>query len=191
MRELNIPFLRTRESRILFLLFILTLSIRLAFISQKNLWFYEIYSWHLSRQSFLSIIFTTWSDIHPPLFYFMLKGWIWVLGDSVTALRILPVLCCSLSIFFIYPISRRILNVQNTFLVIILYALSPLNLFYSQEVRMAAVNLFFNLGSSYYLIKIIETSRSNSQNEVQNNILLKYRRYYILFAVLSLYTHYF
>ena len=145
---------------ILFIIFSFTLALRLAFITQKNLWFDEIYSWHLSQQSFVSIIFTTWSDIHPPLFYFILKFWIWIFGDSPLSLRILPALCSSLSVFFIYPVARKVLSEQNSTIVLILFALSPLNLFYSQEVRMASVNLFFNLASTYYFIKMLESKRN-------------------------------
>lgn len=170
-----------REYILLALLFVFTLAIRLVLITQKNLWFDEIYSWHLSRQPFISIIFTTWSDIHPPLFYFILKGWIWIFGESVISLRILPVLCSSLSIILIYPVSRKILNEQNSLIVLILYSLSPLNLFYSQEVRMASVNLFFNLASSYYFFRMMTPSTAWKKIEFL----------YILFTILSLYTHYF
>ena len=180
MRDVFTSFLKKRESRPIILIFVFTLAIRLVLITQKNLWFDEIYSWHLSRQSFISIIFTTWSDIHPPLFYFMLKVWVWIFGQSVISLRILPVLCSSISIFFIYPVSRKILSEQNSLIVLILFALSPLNLFYSQEVRMAAVNLLFNVASTYYFIKLVD-SRVNTKG----------RGLYIVFTVLSIYTHYF
>lgn len=168
------------DFKLIVLIFVFALALRLILITQKNLWFDEIYSWHLSQQPFLSIIFTTWSDIHPPLFYFLLKIWIWIFGQSVISLRILPVLCSSISIFFIYPVARKILSEQNSLIVLILFALSPLNLFYSQEVRMAAVNLLFNLASVYYFINLVDSRDST-----------KGGRLYTIFTILALYTHYF
>ena len=54
----------------------------MAFITQKNLWFDEVFSWHLSLDSFYEIIVRTSNDIHPPLFYFTLKIWNFVFGDA-------------------------------------------------------------------------------------------------------------
>ncbi len=174
------------EKILLLVLFIFCLVFRLAFISQKNLWFDEVFSWHLSMGSFYDIIVRTSNDIHPPLYYFTLKIWNLIIGDSVASMRILSALFASASIFFIYPVSRRFMHPIQAFLVIILYSISPLNLYYSQEVRMAAMNLFLNIGSVYFLLKLCDT-----KHDYYRIFRDKYSAMYLLFTTAAIYTHYF
>lgn len=178
------------EKFVLSLFFLLCLIIRLAFISQKNLWFDEIFSWHLTLGSFYEIIVRTSNDIHPPLYYFILKIWNAILGDSIFSMRLLSAIFTSSAIFFIYPISKRILNIQMSFLVLLLYVISPLNIYYSQEVRMAAMNLFFNAGSAYFLLKLSD-SFAMTKSGLKDVFRNKTSYLYILFTACAIYTHYF
>lgn len=95
-------------------------------------------------------------------------------------MRLLSVLLSVLSIYFIYKLGRIIFK-KNLYLilVILLYAFSPLNIYYSQEVRMQNLNLFLCLGGVYYFFNFI-------RNPYYLNGLL-----YIVCTILSLYTHYF
>jgi uncharacterized membrane protein len=147
------------ERIFLFTIFAVCLAIRIAFINQKNLWFDEVFSWHLTLGSFYEIVVRTSADIHPPLYYFLLKIWSFVFGDSVISLRLLSALFMSLAVFFIYPVSRRVLSSENSFFVLLLYCVSPLNVYYAQEVRMAAMNLFLNAGSVYFLLRLTDNCK--------------------------------
>jgi len=158
----------------------------MAFITQKNLWFDEVFSWHLSLDSFYEIIVRTSNDIHPPLFYFTLKIWNFVFGDSVAAMRLLSALFTSSSVFFLYSISKRYLEPSKAMLVILLYSVSPLNLYYGQEVRMAAMNLFLNLGSVYFLLKLMD-----KPHDYHRIFKEKYAIPFVLFTTAAIYTHYF
>ncbi len=174
------------EKILLSIAFIFCLAIRLAYIDQKNLWFDEVFSWHLSMDSFYTIIVRTANDIHPPLYYFVLKIWNFLAGDSVFSMRLLSALFTSCSVFFIYPVSRKIMEPQQAFFVILLYAVSPLNLYYSQEVRMSAMNLFLNIGSVYFLLKL-----TDSRHDYHRIFKDKYSVWYIIFSTAAVYTHYF
>jgi len=174
------------EKILVFLVFIVCLALRLAFITQKNLWFDEVFSWHLSFDSFYEIIVRTSNDIHPPLFYFTLKIWNFVFGDSVAAMRLLSALFTSSSVFFLYSICKRYLKPSKAMLVILLYSVSPLNLYYGQEVRMAAMNLFLNLGSVYFLLKLMD-----KPHDYHRIFKEKYAVPFVLFSVAAIYTHYF
>jgi uncharacterized membrane protein len=178
------------ERILLFSIFIICLAVRLAFITQKNLWFDEVFSWHLSLDGFYTIIARTSADIHPPLYYFILKIWSFIFGDSVFSIRLLSALFTSSSIFFIYPVCKRMMSPLNAFIVLILYAVSPLNLYYSQEARMSAMNLFLNIGSAYYLLLLVDSLKQNSDTW---KMYLKNRNFhlYALFTAAALYTHYF
>jgi uncharacterized membrane protein len=177
---------KDREKLLLAIFFLFCLSLRLAFITQKNLWFDEIFSWHLSTGSFLDITWGTSADIHPPLYYYLLKVWMIPFGDTVFSLRLLSALLTSLSVFFIYPIARKVLEVREGFIVLILYSLSPLNLYYSQEVRMASLNLFLNVSALYYFFKTLEFKGRFTHFFKNPNVWA-----YTILTTLSLYTHYF
>src|SRR5580765_10036 len=67
----------------------------------------ESFSWRLTQYSTLSLINRTSADVHPPLYYLVLKVWIAVVGDSVLAVR-------GLSVFFgVLAVSMCFLNVQE------------------------------------------------------------------------------
>lgn len=158
----------------------ITLVVRIYNIEQKNVWFDEVYSWKLSQESFTQIVALSSGDIHPPLYYIILKIWMMVFGDSVFAIRFLSVTLSMLSLIFIYKICNLIFKDSlQTFLVIFLYAVSPLNIYYSQEARMLNLNLLLCLGSIYYFIQLI------------NNYGKKNSFFYVIFSFLALYTHYF
>lgn len=175
-----------KEKILLFSLFIFCIAIRLAFIAQKNLWFDEVFSWHLSLASFYDIIVRTANDIHPPLYYFTLKIWNFLFYDSVASMRLLSALFTSGAIFFLYPVCRRFMDPFQSLLVILLYSLSPLNLYYSQEVRMSAMNLFLNLGSIYFLLKLTDNIPTSGKF-YKDRIAI----FYIIFTAAAIYTHYF
>ena len=165
---------------------IIFIALRIAFITQKNLWFDEIFSWHIIQGSFYEIISKTTADIHPPLYYFALKIWDGIFGDSVFSMRFLSTIFSVLSIFFIYPISKRVLTPAFTIILLLFFAINPLNIFYSQEVRMSAMNLFLNAGSVFFLLRLIDRKYVWLPDFRQNDYYL-----YVLFRTAALYTHYF
>lgn len=167
-------------------IFILFVALRLAFITQKNLWFDEVFSWHIIQGSFYDIIARTSADIHPPLYYFILKIWNTVFGDSVFSMRLLSTVFSAISLFFIYPTAKKVLNPSFKIIFLLLFALNPLNIFYSQEVRMSAMNLFLNAGSVYFLLRLIGRNYIWLPDFRQNDYYL-----YVLFRAAALYTHYF
>jgi uncharacterized membrane protein len=159
---------------------LLALALRLLNIAQKNMWFDEVYSWHLSQKTIKEIFIGSAGDIHPPLFYILLKYWTYLFSDTVFSMRLLSVLLGMFSLIFIYKIARRVLKSDYEILfVFILYALSPLNIYYSQEVRMLNLNLFLCLGSVYYFLKYMD------KQTYKNGLP------YLAFSMLAAYTHYF
>jgi mannosyltransferase len=180
------------EKILVIISFALCISLRLLEITQKNLWFDEVFSWHISLSSFYEIIVRTSNDIHPPLYYFVLKIWMILFGDSVFAIRLLSSIFTSAAVFFIYPVSRRFLSPVNSLIVLLLYIISPLNIYYSQEARMAAMNLFLNAGSIYFFVKLVLDKRFASEEFSFYKVFRSKTAWgYILFSSAALYTHYF
>ncbi len=162
------------------LAFLLAIYLRLNDIEGKNMWFDEVYSWNTSQYDLEGIVKSAAGDIHPPFYYMVLKWWTYFTGDSVFSMRLLSVVFSILSMVFIYKISYDILkNDTQVFFVFILYALSPINIHYAQEVRMFMMNTFLCLGSVYYFLGLLENP------SLQRKVL------YVLFSLLAIYTHYF
>lgn len=165
---------------IFFLIILIAIVLRIYGIEDKNLWFDEVYSWKLSQSNIIEIISATSGDIHPPLYYITLKFWTSLFSDSIISMRMLSSLFGMLSLIFIFKLSEKFLSSNlQILLVFLLYAVSPLNIFYSQEVRMLNLNLFLCLGSVYYFFKFTE------REDFKSGIL------YVVFSVLAIYTHYF
>lgn len=144
------------------------------------MWFDEVYSWNLSLDTPKDIIAIASGDIHPPLFYIVLKGWTNIFSDSVFSMRMLSTLLSMLSLFFLFKICKEIkITEKRTIFVLLLYAVSPLNVYYSQEVRMQSLNLFLTIGSTFFFLRFI----GNKKN--------LYGFIWAIFSALSLYTHYF
>lgn len=144
------------------------------------MWFDEVYSWNLSLDTPKDIIAISSGDIHPPLFYIILKAWTNIFSDSIFSMRMLSTLLSMLSMLFLFNICREIkITEKRIIFVLILYAVSPLNIYYSQEVRMQSLNLFLTIGSTFFFLRFL-----NSKKNIHGVL-------WALFAALSLYTHYF
>ncbi|MBN8569417.1 MAG: glycosyltransferase family 39 protein, partial [Ignavibacteria bacterium] len=143
------------------LIFILALSLRVYNIEQKNMWFDEVYSWNLSLETPKDIIAITSGDIHPPLFYIVLKAWTNIFSDSVFSMRMLTTLLSMFSLLFLLMICKEIkITEKRTIFVLLLYAFSPLNVYYSQEVRMQSLNLLLTTGSTFFFIRFLNNKKN-------------------------------
>lgn len=144
------------------------------------MWFDEVFSWHTSQNDIKQIVIITSGDIHPPLFYIVLKYWTSSFGDSVIAMRMLSVILNLLTAVFLLKICTQLrLDDRQKLFALFLYAITPLNIYYSQEIRMQALSLFLTCGSVYYFIRAIDKCS------------FRISIGYIIFTFLSFYTHYF
>ena len=70
---------------------VLYIGLRIWSLWTPQLWNDEVFSFSLSQGSWITLFKRAGLDmVHPPLFYFPLKLWIYVTGSSVPGLRILP-----------------------------------------------------------------------------------------------------
>lgn len=144
------------------------------------MWFDEVYSWNISLENPKDIVKIASGDIHPPLFYITLKYWTNIFSDSVFAMRMLSTLLIMGGMFWTYKICRLIKITDKRVLAILaLYSVSPVLIYYAQEVRMQCLNLFLTTASTYFFLKLLNDKK---------NI---YGAIWALCATLSVYTHYF
>jgi 4-amino-4-deoxy-L-arabinose transferase-like glycosyltransferase len=147
-------FSSSRVSRgLFFLVLLLAFVLRFYKIDAQSLWYDEGNSARIAERSIQLIIEGSAGDIHPPLYYVLLKFWRAIFGDGETALRAFSTLCGVLTVLFAYLIGRDLFNTQVGLLASFFVAVSPFAVYYSQEVRMYALLALCASVSTWALIR--------------------------------------
>lgn len=154
--------------------------LRLYNLGKYDFWLDEVVTIYYSRKIWEMIKhFPTGATptFDPPLFYLLLHFWSF-LGKSEFILRLLPLSFGVLSIIAVYKVGQLLFNKRVGLISAFILALSPLSIYYSQELRPYSLVTFLTLMSIYNLVKSLE-----------NNRLLSWIGF-IIFTVLCIYTHY-
>jgi uncharacterized membrane protein len=122
------------------------------------LWSDEAYSALLSLESPTGILNELAKDSSPPLFYILLRGWHVLTGGESVTLRLLPAIAGVVGVYLAIRLGTLLwgesAGVRNG----LLLAISPLHLYYSQELRPYSLLLVF---SSLALIGLAGLTRSS------------------------------
>jgi hypothetical protein len=109
----------------------------------------EIFSLLLARSDWHSLFAGAVKDaIHPPFFYVLLKGWVWLGGESLSWLRLFPVVVSALCLVPLFllcadlSISRGARN-----LAVFISSVHPYALYFAQHMRMYCLLALFGLTS--------------------------------------------
>jgi len=118
---------------------LLGLGLRLARLTLQPLWWDEGYSLYFATLPLAEMARQTAVDIHPPLYYALLHGWITLVGAAPVAVRTFSVLVGLAAIPLAFALGRRMVGKEAGWAAAAITALSPFLIFYSQEVRMYAL----------------------------------------------------
>lgn len=148
-------------------------------INHQNFWYDEAFSLHLIKVSYAQIWTTTADDVHPPLYYWMLKFFSNIFGYTITTARIFSAIPIFLSILLGCTHIRKIWGDKTAVFFMLLTLLHPAMHYPMYEIRMYSWALFFCLGTFIYAYRVYNT--------------LKYTDLFflIIFALCSAYTHYY
>ena len=153
-----IPIAPDKLPRVLIISAILSIAIWLRFadLGKQGLFLDEAWSWAATHLNFPGLLQLSFSDPHPPLYYILLKLSLLVLPDSEFGLRALSAALsiASLTAVLIYVKSRW--NTETMIYVGLLMALSPFDIYYSQEARMYTLLSFLWVVSYISLVNVIE-----------------------------------
>ena len=167
-------------SRLLLLLAIgLFLTLTLTRLTDASIWFDEAYSAYLTRYNLADLTHYTAIDVHPPLYYLLLKGWSSLFGSSVAVYRSLSVVLGVAALLVIYCLIRQLLNRRTASVATLLVAVSPMFVRYGTETRM------------YMLVVLIAVAATLVFNKMLHSTQ---RRWAVLYGVLicmGMWTHYF
>ncbi|MDH7487607.1 MAG: glycosyltransferase family 39 protein [Anaerolineae bacterium] len=115
---------------------LLAVLLRVLRLDFQPLWWDEGYSLYFATNPLAEMVAQTARDIHPPLYYALLHGWIGLFGPSPVAVRLLSVAIGALTVPLAYAAGRFLGGSRVGLLAALLLAVNPLHIFYSQEVRM-------------------------------------------------------
>ena len=175
----------------LLLILLLAAFLRFYRLDAQSLWADEGNSVSLSGRSLPYITAGAAHDIHPPLYYYLLHFWMLVFGNSEFAIRVLSALLGTGLVYLTYLLGRYLSNHWLGLIAAFLSAISPFQVYYSQEARMYILLAALSALSVYSFIKLLEAESSKARNtkrETRNTYL--WAGLYIVATTFSLYTHY-
>ena len=160
------------------LILLLAASLRFVGIADESIWLDEGVSISASRMSVSDIVNWTASDIHPPFYYLALKGWS-LFGQSEFVFRSFSAVLGVLTVLVVYYVCLDLFGKRVGLAASLLLAVNPVNVYYSQEVRMFSLMAFLVLVSCYAFWKCLNVPR------------IRFLAVYVVSSVMMLYTHYF
>lgn len=112
-------------------------------LADKNIWTDEGFSIWAARLGLWEAAKWTATDVHPPLYYWLLWGWQQITGGSIFTQRFLSVLMGSLTIATIYKAGTIVTrSVKAGALTGLLMAVSAFAIAWSQEIRMYSLGIW-------------------------------------------------
>lgn len=153
--------------------------LRLINIISEQLWEDEAISIAMATSSnnkFWTIVI---GDIHPPLYYLILRAWIYMFGNSVLSARLLSAIFSILTMPILYLIGKEIADDKFGLIVIFIYSISPFSIFFANEVRAYSLIHFLFTGMLFFALRSIK-----KPDNFKNYMLLG------IIGALLIYTHY-
>jgi uncharacterized membrane protein len=130
----------------LVLVLLLAFALRVYRLGAESLWYDETVSMHLAGESVPALVAHTAGDIHPPGYYLLLHAWIRLAGSSEFAAAFLSLFFGLLLVPLAHRLSAQVFGPGAGLLAAFLVAVSPYNLWYSQEVRMYTLGAVLGMG---------------------------------------------
>ncbi|MBF6028416.1 glycosyltransferase family 39 protein [Pseudomonas sp. P115] len=158
----------------------LAMALRFYHLTSAAIWGDEGSSLLLSEYALSDLWFHAAHDVHPPLYFLLLRGWIELFGDSIGSIRSMSALPGVIAVGLGVWLTRQLSTRRAAVLAGILLALLPTAVRYSQEVRMYALLGVWLLGATLALVYWVKQPERT--------------RYLAAYAVLmgaGFYTHYF
>ncbi|MCB9099349.1 MAG: glycosyltransferase family 39 protein [Anaerolineales bacterium] len=132
---------------------LLGFGLRLYHLDFQPLWGDEGWSVYFATENLGQLIALTAADIHPPLYYLLLKGWFGLMGVGPEAARLLSVLIGTLLIPVLLVLGRRLFGARVGVIAAAVAALMPMAIYYAQEVRMYGLVTLLGAASTYFFVR--------------------------------------
>ena len=171
-------------------LLLLAFALRVYRLDAQSLWYDEAVTAHVTGQRLAELTRWTADDIQPPLYYYIVAGWTRLAGRGEWALRFPSAFFGTLTAALLWSAARRLFPGQRAAARagLLLFALSPLHVYFAQEARMYTLLTFLGLLAGYALLA---ATRSERAARFRWSSAARWWGVFVAAAVATLYTHYF
>ena len=138
-------------------LVLLGACVRLLFVSRQSFWYDEAVAAELSKHAVGELLHGLARDNgNPPLYWMLLHFWSRVFGTSDGALRMLSVAFGVLCIPLVYALGCELATYRIAGLATLLFAVSPYQVYLSQEARVYTLFVFLGMLSAFSLLRALD-----------------------------------
>ncbi|MGC9334013.1 MAG: glycosyltransferase family 39 protein, partial [Anaerolineae bacterium] len=169
---------------LLVVILLLAFTLRFHRLGAQSLWNDEGTSVALAQRDAAAIARDAAQDIHPPLYYWLLAGWVRAFGTSEAAVRSLSAGFGVLLVVLIYALGHLLAGRWAGLAASFLAAINPFQVYYAQEARMYMLLAVWAALAFYAALRWAAAERGHGWNPYAWGIL------YALAAAAGLYTHY-
>ncbi len=152
-------------------------------IFTNSIWLDEAFSMSMIQQNFGEMIYNTAIDVHPPLYYIILKILVGIfeicLGNTIWTAKIVSIIPIGILLIIGYTILEKMYGKKTVFLFQLFILSVPQIMNYAIEIRMYTWGLLF---VTLFYLYCIKWKMENKKID---------RGFMTLFAILAAYTHYF
>jgi mannosyltransferase len=176
----DIEYQMPKVLRAALLLLILLLAVGLRFhrLGAQSLWNDEGTSVAVAQRDLVTIAHDAAHDIHPPLYYWLLSGWVRLFGTSEAAVRSFSALLGVVLVALTYALGRLLAGEWAGLAAACLAAINPFQVYYSQEARMYMLLAALGALAFYAALRWVAEPT------------YRWGIVYVLAAAAGLYTHY-
>jgi 4-amino-4-deoxy-L-arabinose transferase-like glycosyltransferase len=118
------------------IILLLAFALRLRGLADHNIWWDEGLAVWAARLPVECILDWTAHDVHPPLYFMLLRGWWLLVGGGEFVLRFPSALAGTLGVAAIYGLGRAMMGRRGATLAAFLLGISVFSISWSQEMRM-------------------------------------------------------
>lgn len=160
----------------------------------RSVWFDEGYSIIVLDQPFDRMMALLKVDVHPPLYYLLLRGWTGIFGPSATSMRAMSCLFCGLTVLTMMALLRRLAGEKAALMTMPFLVAAPMLLRYGYEIRMYSLVPFLSVLGTYALLRAVDGERaSDSDPRLHRTVQVHEWPWWLAYAVivaLGMYTQY-
>lgn len=171
----------------LYLVIILGFILRIKDIDEEPVWVDAHHTLRMSKKPFLDLIVdTAQSDVHPPLYYSLVRTWRLLVGSDPVLIRLFSLIFGLVAIYLCYRLGYYLFNYRVGILSALFQAVGPMHIVHSQNMRMYSLFSALLLLSMYYFFKYKdERSNKNMILYVVSSLLLIHIHVYSFFLMVS------
>lgn len=174
-----------KNNKPLILIILLGTILRFFNLGSKPLWNDEIDTLFTARFGVIEYILTIVPiDLHPPLFISILHFMTYI-GDSNFIMRTIPAIFGISTILISYIFITKIFGKEYGLMTVFLLAISPYNIFYSQEMRPYTMMTFLSVINLYFFYELCLGNRKAWLGWIGFSIILLYTHYYSIFLIFA------